>query len=258
MRIRTTSITAALAVLVLVMTATPVPAGADAPNLPQLPIALDVSKVPVGAWAEYAVTGARQASTIRWSVVARDREGTTLEVSLPDAALGKGKRGTLVQRVTIPAQGHAKAAIQIADADPLALPAKRAPRLAAIDARYKAGQETITVAAGTFNTTKYRQVTPHGTLEYWVADRAPPLGVVKLAITFPSAMRVVKKRASGTVAMELVKTGGNATAAIVKLPVALEARSLAAIRAKLATSPKPASVRPITPIKPIKPRGTQP
>lgn len=227
-------------------------AAASPPTVPPLPLGLDVSTVNVGTWSEYAVSGSGANGTIRWAVVGRDAKGTTLEVSMPDADLGKGKKGVVVQRVSVAARVVTDAAIQVGDSDPLTLkaPAKDV-RFAAPDPATKTADESVTVQAGTFSATHYHVTTGQGTLDYWITDKAQPLGLVKLTLTPAPTAKVVKKRAAGAVSMELVKTGSDAKAVIVKKPAQLDPQSLGAARAKLGVQPmvlkpvvKPVQVKP--------------
>lgn len=246
---------------VVVVLAWVTPAAASPPAVPPLPLAADVTTVPVGSWSEYALSGGGASGSIRWAVTARDVKGTTFEVSIPDAGLGKGKKGTIVQRMTV---GGARtiddAAIQVGEADPLALKgmAKDA-RFTTPDPATKTGNESVTVQAGTYSADHYRVATPQGTLDYWVADKVPPLGLVKLTFTPSMKARVVKKRAAGVVTIELAKTGTDAKAVVVKKALALDSTNLGAVRAKLGVQPavivKPV---PVAPIKPIKPMTVQP
>lgn len=227
-------------------------AHADPAGVPPLPIARDLSTVAIGSWAEYAISGS--SSTIRWAVVGRSAQGTTLEVAVADAELGKGKRGAIVQRMTVAAGTELatqNAAIQIADADPLEVSSNK-QRFAGVDAGKKTAAEDITVKAGAFSATRYRQVTARGTLDYWVADNAGPIGIVKLTFTVPATAKVIKKRAAGPVTIELVKTGTDAKPAIVKPVVGLRKADLGAMRAKLGTGPGTPVFKPRKPIAPIK------
>lgn len=205
-------------------------AAAESP--PALPIAVDVSKVAVGSWAEYSVSGPGQAMTVRWAVVARGADGTTLEVSMPDAALAASKRTPIVQRITVAPEANEKApttkraALQIGAADPLEVRARKS--FAALDPRDKVGDEPIDVTAGHFEAVHYRQKTAQGTLDVWVASSAGPLGLVKLEMSFPATLK-----AKGTITVELARTGSDAKAAIVKVPLRFEGKTLAAVRTKL-------------------------
>ena len=227
------------------------PAGASPPAVPPLPLAADVTTVPVGSWSEYALSGGGASGTIRWAVIARDGKGTTFEVSMPDAGLGKGTKGTIVQRMTV---GRTRtiddAAIQVGDANPLAL--KRTAkdvRFTTPDPATKTGNESVTVQAGTYTADHYRVTTPQGALDYWIADNVPPLGLVKMTFTPSMKAKVVKKRAAGVVTIELAKTGADAKAVVVKKAVALDAANLGAVRAKLGV--QPILVKPMpTPVKP--------
>jgi hypothetical protein len=225
-------------------------AAAGPPTVPPLPIAADVTTVPVGSWSEYAMSGGGASGTVRWAVIARDAKGTTFEVSMPDSQLGKGKTGTIVQRMTVGLTRKVDdAAIQVGEADPLALKGTaKDMRFTTPDPATKTGDESVTVQAGTFSASHYRVTSPQGTLDYWVAaDKAPPLGLVKLTFSASTKAKVVKKRAAGTVTIELAKTGSDAKATIVKKAVALDATNLGAARAKLGV--QPVLVKPVQPVK---------
>jgi hypothetical protein len=225
------------------------PAAASPTTVPPLPLATDVSTVSVGSWSEYAISGAGVSGKIRWSVVGRDPKGTTLEVTMADAELGKGKKGTVVQRMVVgSSRSIDDAAIQVGGADPLALKGTaRDGRFTTPDPATKTGDESVTVQAGTFSMAHYRVTTPQGTLDYWVAaDKAPPLGLVKLTFTAASKAKVVKKRAAGAVSIELATTGSDAKPTIVKKPLVLDAANLGAARAKLGV--QPVLVKPVQPV----------
>lgn len=233
------------------------PAAASPSAVPPLPLAADVTTVPVGSWSEYAVSGGGATGTIRWAVIARDAKGTTFEVSMPDAGLGNGKKGTIVQRMTVgPTRKIDDAAIQVGEADPLALKgtAKDA-RFTTPDPATKTGSESVSVQAGTYSADHYRVTTAQGTLDYWVADKVPPLGLVKMTFTPSLKAKVVKKKAAGVVTIELAKTGTDAKATVVKKALALDAKNLGAVRAKLGVV-QPIVVKPVplAPIKPIQPQ----
>jgi hypothetical protein len=225
-------------------------ARADAPGMPALPVAKDLSTVGIGSWAEYAIVGGGTSSTIRWSVVGRTAEGTTIEISVADTELGKGKRGRVVQQLTVKAGAVKGAAVQIADTDPLAVPAKH--ELASLDAKLKQGDESVTVKAGTFSAAHYRQTAGLGTFDYWVSDSAGPLGIVKLTLTLPAKTKVIKKRASTTVSVELVAVGNDAKASVVKRPLALDAKNINATRMKLGTAPVTPVLVKKAPVAPVK------
>jgi hypothetical protein len=236
------------------------PATAGPTTVPSLPLATDVSTVAIGSWSEYAISGAGMSGKVRWSVVARDTKGTTLEVTMPDAELGKGKKGTVVQRMVVGSSRSVDdAAIQVGGADPLALKgAAKQERFMPPDPATKTGEESVTVQAGTFSTAHYRVTTPQGTLDYWVAaDKAPPLGVVKLTFTTSKKAKVVKKRAAGAVSIELAATGSDGKPTIVKKPLVLDAANLGAARAKLGV--QPVLVKPVQPVvKPLVQPQTNP
>ena len=195
------------------------------------------------------MSGGSAFGKVRWAVVGRDAKGTTLEVSMPDSALGKGKKGTVVQRMTIASTRSVNdAAIQVGEADPLALkaPAKDA-WFTTPDPATKTADERVTVQAGTFSTGHYRVTTPQGTLDYWIAaDKAPPLGLIKVTFTPSRTAKVVKKRAASAISIELVKTGTDAKGLIVKHPLALDATNLGSTRAKLGV--QPVLVKPVQPL----------
>jgi len=210
---------------------------ASAGGIPGLAIGTDLDKQPVGTWSEYTLADGAHQQTVRWSLVAHDRDGSTLEVSMTDATISPGKRAPVVERITIAASApkaldaaNAKvvgsAALQIGTADPISSPPGALHRLAA---NANEGTSSITVKAGTYVVTHRREVTAQGTFDYWMSDRAGPLGIVKLTMTRTGA------KAGGVYTVELASTGTTAKPMIVKKPIRVDRRSIANLRATLAT-----------------------
>lgn len=207
-------------------------------RIPPMPVAVDLSKAPVGAWAEYSLhqdqakSGRGLKTTVRWALVARDKRGATLEAT----AHGGPKLGSKVVMRTVVASDVSKKKqrapikkldLQVGSHAPLAL-SKGAlgmqQRLSKPDPKKRVNKGRIKTAAGTFQTVHYRERVDRGSVDIWVSDRVPPLGLVKMTFT-------PKKRGGARITAELLRSGKGAKSAIVKKPVRLNAtvmRKLAA------------------------------
>jgi hypothetical protein len=81
------------------------------------------------------------------------------------------------------------------------------------DPKAMVGKETLKLGAGTFAAEHYKQAGPRGgTVEYWLAKDAGPLGVVKVAFERPAG----DEGQGDKVTMELVGKGKGATPEITK------------------------------------------
>jgi hypothetical protein len=94
------------------------------------------------------------------------------------------------------------------------------------DPKNLVGQEDLKVAGGTFKTSHYRDKNAMGTVDVWVNETVPPLGLVKVITTpevdksAPAAMQVP------AATMELSATGTGAKAAITKKPKPFDAKKM--------------------------------
>jgi hypothetical protein len=84
------------------------------------------------------------------------------------------------------------------------------------DAKTAVGKETIKVEAGTFPTTHYRDHTPVGTVDVWVSEAVPPLGLIKVTTTPEPKSGGADAPAIPPASMELTGTGTGAKPTITK------------------------------------------
>lgn len=234
--------------------------------LPTLPVVVDVSKVPVGSWAEYQLydgdtpKDSKHTTTVRWALVARDDKGAVLEATYSGGTeLGPSH----VMRIRIASDVSTKAlrapvsavALQISSKDPVGLNTKALgmqqrlarPKSLAVTPK-KAKTKT---AAGTFETSLYRQKAQGGTLELWVSESAPPLGWVKM--TFTPDKQSAKKGAQ-PVSAELVRSGSDAKPSIVKAPVKLTPAVMKRLLTPIASTPPAALKGPVS----VQPKAATP
>jgi hypothetical protein len=105
--------------------------------------------------------------------------------------------------------------MQIGDQDPMLAPdSMPAQKYSKPDPNTLVGKETVKVAAGSFKTAHYRTKTEQATIDVWVAEEAPPTGLVKMTT---SAIQAGAQQMPG-VTMELAATGKGAKPTITKAP----------------------------------------
>jgi hypothetical protein len=219
--------------LCLVAGAFPARAVADGSALPPGPaLTVDFKRAPVGTWAEYAtkVGGAAEAAMrTRWAFLARDAEGNTLELTLDGPAAESARLGgKLVTRMLLApdpiglGKPIKRLVVQVGDREPLEipndLPGLPGQKFQNPDPKKLVGKETITVAAGTFAANHYKDVLPDSTVDSWLSDEVPPLGVVKIQSTPRPDATGPGGRPLPPVTMELVARGKDAKPAITRAP----------------------------------------
>ena len=178
-----------LAVFAVLVAVAPGSALAQQPGQPpQLPMAVDLKKAPVGAWAEYNMTiGQVPPMKARMALVAKSAQTNTLEMIMEGGMLSMAG-GKLVMQTIVDADQDKenpvkKVTMQIADNDPMEMPidSKQQKQFHRPDPKSLVKEETIKVAAGTFKTKHYRDKTPGGDLfDFWVSPEVPPFGIVKV------------------------------------------------------------------------------
>jgi hypothetical protein len=200
----------------------PSPARAQAPGVPAgMPLVVDMTKIEVGSWAEYKMGMGSISLISRWALVARDATSNTLEMTTTGAAVAK----PVVLRMVLPSDPTSSnklkkpMAVQFGHEDPmLAPPDTPVQRFQRPDDKNLVGKEELKVAAGTFQTRHYREKNTMGTVDIWVSESVPPLGVVKVLTTpevdksAPEAMQIP------AATMELSGTGTGDKPAITKKP----------------------------------------
>ena len=213
-----TALWAACAAFVTVLSVSTPAAAQGGGGLGATPLAVDLKKVPVGSWAEYKLMLGEQAAKARWSLVGRKPDGVTIEMSMeggPAAAMG-GKmtaRLLLAPDPTKVDRAVKQMVMQLEGQDPMEMPAQGSnQKFEQPDPKKLVGKETINVAAGSFATSHYRDNTERGTLDIWISETIPPLGVVKMTLA-PSPGAQMPP-----VTMELSAKGKDAKPTITKTP----------------------------------------
>jgi hypothetical protein len=197
-------------------------ARAQAPGMPEgMPLVVDMQKVAVGSWAEYAMTMGSIALTSRWALVARDDKSNTVEVATKGEAMGKPLtlRMVLAADPTSPTQPSKPVVIQLGDEAPMLAPKDASTqKFQHPDAKNLVGNEEVKTPAGTFKAAHYREKNTMGTVDLWVDDTVFPLGIVKV-VTVPEPDPSAPAAMQAPVAtMELMSTGKGAKAIITKKP----------------------------------------
>jgi hypothetical protein len=199
-----------------------VPSLARAQGAPAaMPLVVDLKKVELGSWAEYAMSMGSMSLTSRWALVARDAKSNTLEMSTRGGPVAKPVvlRMVLAADPTSDSKPGKPMVIQFGDDAPMIAPAETpAQKFQRPDPKSLIGKEDVKVPAGTFQTSHYRDKNAMGTVDVWVNETVLPLGLVKVRTTpdvekgAPSAMQIP------AATMELSGVGKGAKAAITKKP----------------------------------------
>jgi hypothetical protein len=200
----------------------PSSARAQGPAVPTgMPLVVDMSKVEVGSWAEYTMKMGSIALTSRWALVARNAKSNTLEMTTTGGPMAKPVvlRMVLAPDPTSSEKPKQPMVVQFGnDAPMLTPPDTPAQKFQRPDPKNLVGKEEIKVAAGTFQTSHYREKNAMGTVDIWVSDTVPPLGLVKvltspeIAKDEPEAMHIPPAT------MELAATGKGAKPVIRRKP----------------------------------------
>jgi hypothetical protein len=165
---------------------------------PVTPVAVDIRKVPVGAWAEYAVNitpakGEKLKGKARWALVSRTADGVAFEMSMeggPTVMMGGQKMTSKMVLAPDPTSSDRpvrQLIMQVGDMDPFEMPAEapqvRGQRFEKPDPKKLVGKETVKVPGGSFPTSHYRDKREQGTMDFWISETVPPLGMVKMTVT---------------------------------------------------------------------------
>ncbi len=153
-----------------------------------MPLAVDLAKVPVGTWAEYAVTlGQMAPMTSRMALVAKAADGNTIETTIEGGMMAMAGGKVVTDMVLVPNKEKGgtvkKMVFQMGANDPMEMPIADGgtQKFAKPDPKTLVGAETIKVKAGSFKTKHYRDKTPSGdTVDYWIDEHVMPIGLVKL------------------------------------------------------------------------------
>jgi hypothetical protein len=192
------------------------------------PLALDLKKVHVGAWAEYRMSmgeGPGPTMKARWALVSKDAQSNTLEMLTEGQPLQEVGGKMLMRMTLVPdpvGSDHPvkQMVTQLGDHDPmeipLDLPGMPPQRFEKPDPKKLVGKETLKVPAGTFKTSHYRDESPKGTVDVWVTDQVPPLGMVKVVSTPKAGAKAPNGQPLPPMRLELVAQGKDAKAGITK------------------------------------------
>ena len=203
------------AVIVFLAGLVPAVASAQAPGQgPPMPMAVDLTKVPVGTWAEYTVTmGQLPPMTTRMALVNKGVLETTVEGGMM-AQIG----GKMALQMTLAPGGEKegkvqKMVMQMGSADPMEFPVTPGQQqFNKPNPKTLVKEESVTVKGGTFKTKHYRDKTPAGdTVDYWISEKVLPLGLVKM-----EAEQKQNPNIKGPIKFELTTTGKDAKVAITK------------------------------------------
>ena len=210
-------------IIALALVLLPAAAAAQPTGSPQsLPLVVDLRKAAVGSWAEYGMTFGEAVMKSRWALVARGASSTTLEMSMQGGpTVQMGGKVTLKMVLDPDPIGAAKPVkeivMQIGDGNPMqAPPDAPAQKFQKPDAKTLVGKETIKVEAGSFPSTHYRDHTPVGTVDVWVSEAVPPLGLIKVTTTPEPKSGSADAPAIPPASMELTGTGTGAKPTITK------------------------------------------
>jgi hypothetical protein len=184
---------------------------------PPMPMSVDLAKVAVGSYGDYAMTfGQMPPMSMRIALVGKSGEGNVLESSVEGGMMAQAG-GKVVVQMTLPSGKDAhptKMVMQMGNNDPMEMPSTMASqgRFTKPDPKKLVKSESVTVKAGTFKTKHYRDKTPQGdTFDFWVADKVPPLGLVKM-----TGEQNSNPMMKGPFSFELTSTGKDAKSAITK------------------------------------------
>lgn len=206
---------AAVGLLALVLV--PAVARAQGGSMAATPLAVDLKKAAMGSWAEYAMKAGPRTGKLRWALVGREGENTTLEMAMEGAMPGGAPPKMTVQMSLVPnptssSKPVKRLVMQMGDMDPMEMPLDMPQmpeqRFQKPDPKKLVGKETIKVGAGSFSTGHYRDNVEQGTIDVWVNETIPPLGLVKMTLT--------PKSGAGGMSIELTAKGTGAKPAITK------------------------------------------
>jgi hypothetical protein len=209
--------------------------GGGGGGLGPMPVGVPLDKVPVGTWAEYTVKrGDQPARKLRQALVGREAGAYVLE------SRTEGANGNVITHVVVDPDptkegGVKKVVMQMGTGDPMEMPAPGAgggggggpdgnrgggrggagaARFAKPDPKKLVGKETLKVAGGTFQTEHYREQGQRGgTIDYWIAKDAGPLGLVKMDVDRPAGGN---GQGGGKSTVELAARGKGAVAEVTK------------------------------------------
>lgn len=213
-----------LLALLLVTAFVPTSASAQMSPQPPMPMVVDLKKIEIGSWASYAMTMGQMTMNAKFALVSRDASSVSMETSMEGGMMAM-MGGKMTMKIvmdpdpTTAAKPVKQMIMQIGDQDPMLAPdSMPAQKFSKPDPNTLVGKETVKVAAGSFKTAHYRtkteQATQPMTIDVWVAEEAPPTGLVKMTT---SGLQAGAQQMPG-VTMELAAIGKGAKATITKAP----------------------------------------
>lgn len=208
----------------------PVAASGQPPPYASLPLAADLKRAAVGSWADYTIrVGGPGGATMktRWALLGRDAGGNTLELTIegPPRATAPFGGKVVTRMVLVPdpvgvSRPIKQMVMQLGEHEPvevpLDLPGLPGQKFLNPDPKRLVGKESITVTAGTFTTSHYREPLEEGTLDSWLSDRVPPPGVVRIVATPKAGAVGPGGQPMPPVVMELVAHGKDARPVITR------------------------------------------
>jgi hypothetical protein len=201
-----------------------------------MPMVVNLKKVEIGTYADYAMSAAGMTLTSRWALVGKSAKSCTVETVTTASILPH----PVAVRMQLPLDPTAatnkslgKVVMQMGDADPMFAPADvPEPKFQKPDPKNLVGPEEIKVKAGTYKTLHYRETNANATVDLWVSDRVPPLGMVKVVNTPKVDPKDPKSMRVGPSTMELAAVGKGQKAVITKKPKAFDPKKMGVPRGK--------------------------
>lgn len=191
---------------------------------PAMPARL-VAAAPIGSWADYRFSDGMHGASIRWVLVGVESGVVRLEATLraEQANLGGTPTRMLLVAKVSPHGDAIDAAkeivVQIGQSRPVRMPEGWTAiqrRFRAPDPKTFVGKEAIAFGQGHIASEHYRESTPAGTVDFWLSDAAPPLGLVRMRLT--PAVNPLTSAPARTLQTELVGLGQGAQAEVVGEP----------------------------------------
>jgi hypothetical protein len=215
---------------------------------PPLPVAVDLRKVPVGAWADYTMSvGKMPPMKSRMALVAKAPATSTVEMTIEGGMMATAGGTMIMQSVvdadTSKASPVKKLVMQIGPNDPMEMPIdpSQQKQFQKPNPKSFVKQETIKVAGGTFKTKHYRDKTAQGDVfDFWISEEVHPFGLVKIE----GEQKSGPGGGQGPIKFELVARGKDAKSAISKAPKPFDQAAFMAQIMGGAKGPKAAGGKP--------------
>jgi arsenate reductase len=186
---------------------------------PPMPMAMDLSKVPVGSWADYNMTmGTLPQMKMRMALVSKTPAANVVETSVEGGMMASAGGKMVMQMSIAPGMEGTikKMVMQMGAGDPMEMPVEISggKPFTKPNPKNLVGTETIKVPAGSFKTKHYRDKTPQGdTIDFWISESVPPFGVVKIDVDQKNSPQI-----KGKMTFELHAMGKDAKPVVTKPP----------------------------------------